>query len=128
MLKHGGKMRTLLLFMLACGPGKDTGLDTSAVDADVPDPKTGEGCTHHLRVNGTPIEEMGSPRVGTSWYVLLWCDNILEQGPSVLQISPPHLASVDPSDPIMTFEATGNGTVSMQVGTLFAENAVTIQD
>jgi hypothetical protein len=128
MLHTGGLMGALLLMLLACGPGGDTGLDTSPADADVPDPKTGEGCTHHLRVNGTPISEMGPPRVGTSWYVLLWCDNILEQGPSVLQIAPPHLATVDPRNPILTFAATGNGTISMQVGTLYAEDPVTIQD
>ena len=121
-------MYALLLMLLACGPGDDTGMDTSPPDADVPDPKTGEGCTHHLRVNGTPISDMGNPSVGTSWYVLLWCDNILEQGPSVLQISPPRLASVDSRDPILTFVATGNGTISMQVGTLYAENAITVED
>ena len=121
-------MRALLLLLLACGPGKDTGMDTSPPDADVPDPKTGDGCTHHLRVNGTPISDMGNPKVGTSWYVLLWCDNILEQGPSVLQVSPPSLATVDPTDPILTFEKTGYGTVSMQVGTLYAENDIVIVD
>jgi hypothetical protein len=128
MLHAGGLMRALLLMLLACGPGGDTGLDTSPADADVPDPKTGEGCTHHLRINGTPISEMGPPRVGTSWYVLLWCDNILETGASVLQIAPPHLATMDNSNPMLTFAATGNGTISMQVGTLYAEDPVTIQD
>jgi hypothetical protein len=128
MLRPGGMMLALLLTLLACGPGTDTGMDTGKAGVDVPDPKTGEGCSHHLRVNGTPIEEMGNARVGESWYVLLWCDNILEQGPSVLQISPPSLARVDSSDPILTFATTGQGTISMQVGTLSAEADVTVQD
>ncbi len=119
-------MHALLLMLLACGPGGDTGMDTSPPDADVPDPKTGEGCVHHLRVNGTPISEKGNATVGESWTVLLWCGDILEQGPSVLQITPPHLASVDTSNPIMTFEQTGSGTIYMQVGTYNAEEQITV--
>ncbi len=119
-------MRVLLLMLLACWPGADTELDTGKAGVDVPAPKTGEGCAHHLRVNGTPIEEMGNARIGETWYVLLWCDNILEQGPSVLQITPPSLATVDSSDPILTFASQGMGTIFMQVGTLAADAEVVV--
>jgi len=94
----------------------------------VPDPKTGEGCTHHLRVNGQTLDEAGNARVGESWTVLLWCDNILEQGPSVLRINPANLATIDSSDPILTFVRTGEGLISMQVGTMSAEEFITVQD
>jgi len=85
-------------------------------------------CESHIRVHGSRLSELGNPRVGESWEVLMWCDNILELGAYVLQINPPRLGTVDQSDPIVTFRTEGSGTLFLQVGLKEAEEDITVRN
>ncbi|MGB0639206.1 MAG: hypothetical protein ACPGTU_07740 [Myxococcota bacterium] len=125
---------TLLRFCLfavltACAPEK-TSADTSdplTLPEDEPEEET-EACVVSVRVETVPVEELPDPVVGDSWYLLMYCDETLMLGASVLRIEPSHLGTLDPEDPIITFVSAGVGEIQYQIGSTQVKIPVTIQE
>ena len=119
-----------LLLCLACAAEKDD-LDSGGDTADtgfIELPDRPEACDPEVRVDGTPVSELASPSPGDQWYVLMFCDDVLQMGTYVLQADPAALVSVDPAEPILTFVAAGTVDIEYRVGSDSTTFAVTITD
>lgn len=75
-----------------------------------------ERCTPELRVDGTPADTLADPSVGDAWYLLMYCDDVLQVGSYTLRVEPPELATIDAEAPIVTFAASGTGEVQYRMG------------
>ena len=109
-----------LCFVLACTPDEKSEEDTGIEDTGNPDvverPDQRPACDPDIQVGGTPIDELGDPRVGDAWTLQMWCDDVLQIGAYVLSATPPELVSIDPEEPIVTFVAPGEVTIDYQFG------------
>lgn len=115
--------------LTSCTPEKDP-VDTSD-PLSLPQDDTAEEaepCVLSVRVDAVPVEDLPDPVVGESWYLLMYCDETLMLGASVLRIEPSHLGTLDPEDPIITFAAAGSGNILYQVGSRQVDIPVTIQE
>lgn len=107
-----------VLWFAACAEPKDSAAPSeadTAIDTS-PTPNTTERCEPEVKVDGVLVEEMPAPRVGDSWYLLMYCDGTLQLGTFTLQIDPPDRASVDPEEPVLTFLSEGEASVTYRVG------------
>ena len=119
-----------LLLCIACAAEKDD-LDSGSDTADtgfIERPERPEACDPEIRVDGTPVSELPSPSPGDSWYVLMFCDDVLQMGTYVLQADPPELVTIDSEEPILTFVATGRVDIEYRVGSDSTTFSVTITD
>jgi hypothetical protein len=122
----------LLLFLAlsSCSPEKSA-VDTSdplSFSQDDTAEESDEPCVLSVRVAAVPVADLPDPVVGESWYLLMYCDETLLLGASVLRIEPSHLGTLDPEDPIITFAAAGSGEIQYQVGSRQVATPVTIQE
>ena len=97
------------------------GRDDTAVEEDEP-------CVLSVRVDATLVDDLPDPVVGDSWYLLMYSDETLLLGASVLRIEPSHLGTLDDEDPIITFAAAGDGEIRYQVGNRQVNTPVTIRE
>jgi hypothetical protein len=118
----------LLLLSIACSSPDDDDDDSGFLSGGDPPGEEEEECSHWLWANGTPIEEKNNPLVDEEWTVLLYCDNILELGPSVLRIDPATAATLDSELPLLTFRRSGDAVISMQVGQRKATADITVEN
>ena len=121
----------LFLFaaLSACTPEKGS-VDTSD-PLSLPQDDTAEEsepCVLSVRVDAVDVADLSDPVVGESWFLLMYYDETLMLGASVLRIDPSHLGTLDPTDPIITFVAAGSGIIHYQVGSRQVEIPVTIQE
>jgi hypothetical protein len=119
----------LFAVLTACAPEKKSA-DTSdplTLPQDEPEEES-EPCVISVRVETVPVEELPNPVVGESWYLLMYCDETLMLGASVLRIEPSHLGTLDPEDPVITFAAAGSGEIQYQIGSTQVKIPVTIQE
>lgn len=68
------------------------------------------------RVNGRDISEVGDPRVGDEWTVIMVCDGTIMMGAYVLRFTPPDVAEVDSVTSDVIFVQEGPATMLLQVG------------
>ena len=119
-----------LLICIACAAEKDD-VDSGGDTADtgfIERPDRPEACDPEIRVDGTPISALENPAPGDSWYVLMFCDDVLQMGTYVLQADPPELVTIDPEEPILTFQAAGPVDIEYRVGSDSTTFSVTITD
>lgn len=114
-------LRSLLLVLCAtsCSEAKDTGEaeDTAPVFVPV---EEDEGCAQvELRYDGPD-----APVVGDQWTLLLFCDDALLTGSSVIRWAPDELGTLNEN--VFTFGAAVTGTLTMKVGTHTAEREVSV--
>ncbi|MSP55532.1 MAG: hypothetical protein EXR69_08015 [Myxococcales bacterium] len=97
--------------------------DSAPVAIDEPDDTDDDfTCeTPEIHVNGND-----PPVVGDYWEVLLWCDDTLLMGAMHMSIVPPDMATIE--DYTMTFNLSGTGALSVQVGTIKATRDVVVSE
>ena len=92
----------------------------SPTDTDTPDDTL--DCTElTLKVHG---EE--APRVGDTWTVFMYCDDVVLNGAGRLSFEPPDFARIDNN--LATFLYAGDATMRMQMGNRRLEQAVTVAE
>ena len=104
------------LLVLGCA-SKDSAVDSGlALDDGTDSGDICEGDKKTARVNGRDIEEIGDPRVGDEWTVLMVCDGTIMMGAYVLRFTPPDVATVDGTTSDVVFVQDGSATMLLQVG------------
>lgn len=123
------KLFLALAFFAACDENKSTDTADSVLSIESGDTGAEEQpCQISVRANGIPVADLANPTVGDDWYLIMYCDETILMGPSVLQINPTHLATVDSEAPILTFVASGEGEIRYQLGNRQAHIPVTIEE
>ena len=119
-----------LLFIVSLSLGcavKDSETDSGMPTAESED--AGDICAGDkktARVNGRDISEVGDPRVGDEWSVLMVCDGTIMMGAYVLRFTPPDVAVVDSVTNDVVFVQEGTTTMMLQVGNRKLEHSLTV--
>jgi hypothetical protein len=87
-----------------------------------------ESCDAEVRVDGVPVAELGNPAINDQWYVLMYCDDVLQLGTYTLTPNPPELVSVDAEEPILTFLDAGTVSIDYRMGRNRATFSVDIEE
>jgi len=114
------------LLSLGCA-GKDTAGDSGlTVDdgSELDDICAGDKKT--VRVNGEDISEVGDPRVGDEWNILMVCDGTIMMGAYILRFTPPDVAVVDSMTNDVVFVQEGSATLLLQVGNRKLTHVLTV--
>lgn len=115
-------MRVALWMALSgcTGPDLEDTSEPEVTDTDLP--AGGNSCEEvWLKVNGPE-----APVVGDTWTVLLYCDDALMTGASVLNIDPPSAATIEEDTTTLTWVEAGTATVRLQVGSRSDEVTVEV--
>jgi hypothetical protein len=125
----GSAMCWTAFMLMACTSKDPESTDSSPPGINLPHDTGPEAeCEPNIRYTGDRLSERSDPRVGETWNLFMWCDNALVQGPSVLQINPTSLATIDSGDRTVTWQQAGSGTVFLQVGSMQSEEPIEVQD
>ena len=105
-----------ILLGIGCAE-KETADDSGMViddGSDIDDICAGDKKT--ARVNGIDINEIGDPRVGDEWNILMVCDGTIMMGAYILRFTPSDVAVIDSSTSDVVFVQEGSATMLLQVG------------
>ena len=110
----------LFSLFLACADPEPE--DSNVEEKETTEPDDDGGCD----VVEIHYDGPDAPVVGDTWTVLLWCDDALLLGASVIQIEPTEAATI--TENTLTFLVAGEATVHMQVGRMEADLPVTVTE